>query len=392
MTTIWPFPPDWSNPVIERLEWSTDVLRAQSDNEQRLRLRMHPRRQLEYLVTAMGDAERVRLEHALLAGQGQSCLAPMWLDGMPLMADAAAASAFACETAAREIAPGDLVVVAADGRAEAGEVATVQPDSLELATPLAGTWSAGSWVAPARAARLQNGLAVAYACDAVGQATVRFQFDDEWPIAPAAETADYRGYPVLTSQTNWAENLSADYSRSLDEFDPGLGLRAVSDLSGFASVTRSHSWTLGSRAEIAAFRAWCAARAGRLVPFWLPSLQADLKLVSAAGAAATSLQVENRGYAAWLAAVPTAAGRRDIMIQSAAGIRYRRITGATTISTTVEQITLDSPLGISISPETTELMSFMRLVRLAADSVEIAHYTDEVAVSTLSLVGIRDGA
>ena len=44
MPQLFPFVPNWDNPVKETLEWLTDVIPARQDYEQRAAVRMRPRR------------------------------------------------------------------------------------------------------------------------------------------------------------------------------------------------------------------------------------------------------------------------------------------------------------------------------------------------------------
>jgi hypothetical protein len=155
-----------------------------------------------------------------------------------------------------------------------------------------------------------------------------------------------------------------------------------------ASVNRTHRWLLVGRAAIAAFRAWLAARAGKLKPFWLPSFQSDLAVVAPVGDTDAFLTLENRGYAEGPVA---AVGRRDLMITTVSGARfYRRVTAASEIDAAREMVALDNGLGTTLQPNDFRQISFMRLVRLDTDKVEIAHVTDEVAEVVLSLRSLRD--
>lgn len=120
----------------------------------------------------------------------------------------------------------------------------------------------------------------------------------------------------------------------------------------------------------------------------MPSHQADLKVLSPIGAFDSAITVENRGYAA---NVPGAVGRRDILIVTTVGSRYyRRITGATALTDATESIALESALGVPLLPEEIRQVSFLRLVRLESDAVEIAHQTDDMAEVTLTLKSLRD--
>lgn len=388
--TVFTQAPNWAEPVVERLAWLTDVITSESGHEQRIRLRAHPRRSLEYTALAGNDRERVGLEHALLAMQGAGGMAPWWLDAWSLPAAVSAgATALAADPLGRDLAVGGAVALMEGARVTVCVLDGVGAEAVSLAAPLASAWPAGTRIVPVGAGRLQETIALSYHSDAVASASLTWLWDEEWALAPAVEGADYRGYGVLAPQSNWADGLGCEWSRSLEILDPEIGLRSVIDPSGVAQVSRAHAVTLAGRLEIADYRAWLAARAGRLTPFWLPSNQADVRLTGTTASGGVTLTTENRGYAG----LPGEAriGRRDVMILTTTGARiYRRITGAVAIDAATEQLTLDAAPGVSLTPDGVALISFMRLVRLAQDEVEIVHHTDELAQSALRLASVRD--
>jgi hypothetical protein len=291
-------------------------------------------------------------------------------------------------TANRDFAVGGLVGLVLATESEFAEITAVLPTSLTIKSPLDSTWPVGTKILPVQPARVQNELGLTYLSDAIGRATVRFQLEDEWLLPAATETLDYRGYPVLLTATNWTEDVDTDYARKLNELDFLTGRRAIDDLSGIGTVRRTHRWLISGRAAIASFRSWLAARAGRLTPFWMPSFQSDLKVVSPIGAFDSAITVENRAYAA---NVPAAVGRRDILIATTSGSRYyRRITGATALTPSTESIAIDSVVGAALLPEQIRHVSFMKLVRLDSDAIELAHHTDDMAEVSISVRSIRD--
>ncbi|MBZ8143015.1 hypothetical protein CLD22_24410, partial [Rubrivivax gelatinosus] len=70
---------------------------------------------------------------------------------------------------------------------------------------------------------------------------------------------------------------------------------------------------------------------------------------------------------------------------------YRRVTNAVQLSGGREQLTIDSALGTALATSAVALVSLMRLVRLAADTVEIAYKSDDTAKCALGLASLRDG-
>lgn len=385
----WTVPPNWEQPVVERLEWLTDVLESHAGFEQRVRLRAAPRRSMEYRLLVGNDRDRVRMENLLLAWQARVYALPVWTDAAIASSPiAAGATTVTVATTNRAFAADALVAFVRGAQFELAEVASLTASSITIKSPLQRAWPAGTRIVPALPARLRNDLRIKHEASALADATVGFDFEDEWPIDPETAALTYRGYPVLLDANDWAEPLDADYIRKTIQIDHLTGRRAVDDLSGVASVRRTHRWLLNGRAAVVAFRRWLAARAGRLAPFWMPSGQSDLRLAAAVGAADTSITVENTGYAE---AVPAAVGRRDIMITTTSGQRlFARISGAYAIDDDTEQLGLESALGTTVLPQDVRQICFMRLVRLDADAVEIAHHTDEIAEAVLGLRSVRD--
>ncbi|MBB3211666.1 hypothetical protein FHW67_000914 [Herbaspirillum sp. Sphag1AN] len=385
----WIFAPNWTRPVIERLEWLTDVMQSHAGHEQRVRLRAGPRRSVEYSVLVGCDSERVHLENLLLSWQAKIFGLPVWTDVAlatePLLAGS---TSIALTTAGKNLTVGGLLGLVCGMAYEFAEITDVLPSSVTIKSPLIQRWPTGSKILPVLPARIQNELGLIYLSNAIAQATVRFQFEDEYLLPNLPETPDYRAYPVLLTPSNWAEDIASDYSRKCQELDFLTGRRMVDDLSGIATVRRTHHWFLNGRTQIMAFRTWLENRAGRLGAFWLPSFLADLKVLRPISAFDAAITVENRAYTT---NVPAVAGRRDIMITTLSGTTYyRRITGSSVQSASAEQIAIDHALGCSLLPEEIVSVSFMKLVRLDSDAVEICHHTDALAEASISLQSLRE--
>jgi hypothetical protein len=385
----WVFSPDWSQPVIERLEWLTQVMESHSGREQRVRLRTGARRTLEYSQLLGSHRERVRLENLLHAWQARVFGLPLWqevqITSQPINAGA---TSILVNTDSLDFEVGGLVGLVKGNDSEFAEITAIQTGLLSLKSPLERSWPAGSKLLPVKPARLQNDLKLKYHSDTIVQTRSRFQLEEEWLVTPIAEPLQYRGFPVLMTASNWAEDIDAEHSRKLVELDYLTGRRALDDLSGIGSVRRAHHWLLNGRDTIAEFRAWLTARAGKLKPFWLPSFQADLELTSPIGAFDSAITVDNRSFAANGGA---GIGRQDIVIATTNGQHYfRRVTGVTALTDTTESVAIDSVLGVAILPTQIRYIAFMKLVRLDSDAVEIAHHTDQLAEVSLMLRSLKD--
>ncbi|MDR1063252.1 MAG: hypothetical protein LBL48_04860, partial [Azoarcus sp.] len=107
MSEPWLLPPDWSRPVVETLEWRTDVLTASRTGiSQHRALRSLPRRTLTWRSLAYA-AGRQWAALALAARQAETWLIPVWPDGQWLSTPLpAGATSIPCETSGRDFSAG----------------------------------------------------------------------------------------------------------------------------------------------------------------------------------------------------------------------------------------------------------------------------------------------
>lgn len=377
-------PPNWARPVVEKLNWLTDVLLSHGGVEQRIGLRDAPRRALAYELATMTRHQTNLLETMLLGWQSRLWAVPVWTDAQALSADLAAGSVtIPCVTSGYEFAADSLALLwAAHDRHEAVEVASVGASSITLTMATLADWPAGTRLYPIRLGRLPARQKFVRETGHHLTGAVEFAFDDN-PAITAADTGDvYDGYRVYAGRTNWADPAEVEFVRQLDELDYETGKAWVDDLSGLAAILKSWHWLFKSRAEIVAFRGWLAARAGRRVPFWSVSQAVDMEVVAAIGASDTAIHIRNIGYQRFL---DGRADRRHICIRTTSGtLYYRRITASTEVDASEEELAIDSALGATLQPGDIQSVRFMHLTRLEADAIEIEwHHLDVAEASTM---------
>lgn len=378
-------PPNWDAPVVEKLNWLTDVMLSHGGVEQRVGLRDAPRRALAYELATMTRHQSNLLETTLLGWQSRLWAVPVWTDSQNLAANLAAGSVtIPCATSGYEFAANGLALLwAAHDRHEAVEVASVGASSLTLKAATLAAWPAGTRLYPIRLGRLPARQKFVRETGHHLTGAVEFAFDDNVAITALDSGAVYAGYSVYAGRTNWADPTEVEFVRQLDELDYETGKAWVDDLSGLAAILKSWHWLFKSRAEIVAFRGWLAARAGRRVPFWSISQAVDMEVVAAIGASDTAINIRNIGYQRFL---DGRADRRHICIRTTSGaMYYRRITTSAEIDATTEQLAIDSALGATLQPGDIQSVRFMHLTRLETDAIEIEWHHLGVAESSTML-------
>lgn len=381
--------PNWTRPVIERLEWLTDVMVSRANVEQRARLRAEPRRSYEYRILTRDNHERTRLHNRLLSGQGRFYALPVWPDTTTLTQPLAAGiSQIPVATSGRDYVSDGMAVLMHARKSEIIEIQALTAEALTTKKPTRSAWPIGARIAPIRAARINSPLSLAGITDSIARLRPRFELEDSPTLTPASPVMTYRQYPVLTTRPNWQGGIAERYARKLIETDFQVGKPWVSDTAEQPIYMRQHRWLLKSRAEVIDFRGWLAACAGRLNPFWMPSFVSDVEPARNLSPAAVIIDVAHADFAL----ASGLDGRRDVLIAASDGRRWcRRVKSWQTASEDIERMVIDAPLGCSLQREQLQI-SFMRLARLDSDAVEIAHITDEAAQVTLNVRGLKAAA
>lgn len=391
----WTFVPDWTDGVVERLTWATDILSSESMAEQRRALREAPRREFEATIPAAGR-ERQYLDMALFGWSARVWVLPVWPDIQQLAVGIpAGALSIPCATAHLDFRAGGLAMLRGHDAgdvfdAEVVEVEAVGGASLTLKRATQRAWPAGTRLYPARSAQLREAPVLSRITDTLSMFDVAFRVVEPSDVPAAAPALLYRGRPVLAARPDESQDLTHEFIRLLAELDNGTAAPLVTDVAGRAMPVMLHRWIGGGRAERAAWRGLLYWLRGRQRAVWVPTHADDLTLVDITPAATAIIDVAYLGYTRFAQARP---GRRDVRIELANGtVLHRRITGSTEVSATVERLALDTAPGIELSPANVARICFMALCRLDSDSVEIRHITESqgVAQSEILLRGVRD--
>lgn len=371
--SAWALTPDWAQPVVERLEFKTDIMTAWSGAEQRRALRVSPRRIFEFDAQAWQQDRRF-IEAVLFAWSARVWALPVFPDGQKLAVDVLpGATAIPCDTVNRDFVAGGLAALVRDAaHYEVVQIDTVSATSIGLTNPLAGKWPAGSKLYPARSARLTGYPKISR--DNAEYSTIKPSFvivdPCDWPVASGLPI--YRGYPVLETAPDEGPGSDSTYEREAVTLDNDTGVITVDDHAGIGFTNQSHAWFMQGRATRAAFRSLMYLLKGRRGSIWVPTYQADMILAEPTTAGQPSIDVEMTGASLYLSGQRN---RRDIRVELLDGrLFYRRITGATALDANTERVTLDSSLGINLAPSQVRKISYMAPSRLNSDSIEIQHH------------------
>jgi hypothetical protein len=381
--------PNWAEAFLERLMWATDVLTARDGTEQRVGLRARPRRSLEFSIL-VGRDDAALLDVLLSSWQSRAYALPIWPHKTVLAATVTAGSTvIPLATTNLEYEADGLLVVGSDSRdTEAAEILSVASNSVTLKQPLLNTWPVGSWIAPARTARLRVSQPVSRVTETIATARLIFDIAGTTTIAKQESATTFNSTPVWLTRPNRARDVETEYQRLAEVLDFETGITAVDDPAARPYQRRSFDYFFKNRAEIAAFKGWLAARQGRLTAFWHPTWEASIVPTRKILSNQTVMTVAARGYALYFNPMP---GRTEAAFLHKNGTWYFRTITSFGAGTTGDEevMTINQSFGFDANPEDWVAIYFLEKTRLDADQIEINWQTDSVAEASVPMRSVK---
>ena len=180
------------------------------------------------------------------------------------------------------------------------------------------------------------------------------------------------GFDVLdVVEHNRLEPLDEIVRRRLTQLGGKTGLVRVHSPVKAPANSRPFHWTAFSRSEVAAMMAFLDARAGVVVPFWLPSYQSDLVLTEDAAQAETILSIRRVNYSRLM--FPGSGSRRHLAFHvTGSALTFLRVVDADDPGPgNPETITVDPALPAAVVANRTTVM-FLKLCRLEEPFADVS--------------------
>lgn len=382
---VWPFLPNWREPITERLSWATVVLGSDTGAEQRYSSRLSPRREFEAMFHPTRET-RTFFDLFISTLGGQEMMIPLWHDRNKLTSAITDGDVrIDCTTEFGEFMDGGMaILVGADPWShKVVEIDTVDVDGFTLVDPVDFDWPSGAVIHPLRRSRIDLQPNMNLLTDSVGEINLRFILNqaNDLPDVGAWDGVVLDTYPVLTISSNFSQPIEFNYSRIMETEDNGTGLAFMRDVAERAFRAKSHTWLLDGRQQNWEFRQFLYRMAGRRSPIWIPTGASDMRVAVQADVAANSVQVRKVGLSYVGGPQP---GRDRFLARTADGYQARRITGmgVPTLST-FERINLNANLTYAL-PVGTEL-SFLEIMRADGDDIELLHHADTEGATECSI-------
>jgi hypothetical protein len=366
-------------PIVEELEYKTNVNQSEPDYQQRVSARPHGAlRTLEYHLSPTSGAARARLQGSLWA-PGQFYCVPVWSDYGVLTGTATSGTnTLALDTTKRDYEVGSYVGICSDLQNPATyqffKITAVADAQLTLDENIGTTVASGSPVFPARVASLSddNFAVKSFAADHE-DAMFRFELIESelstrriTAYTPSTTYLSTEVFTLETAKVNFLDDRPYDIQRRIQA--RGRDYQFAIDTG--SPQTFPVRFLLTSRSTLSDFYGWLDARQGKLNPLFVSSKERDL--IPSAGNG-TSITVAKTGFSLHH-------GRRHLEFLKTDGTMTRaRVTAITDNGNGTETWTVTSPAFADISK-----VSFLKYCTLAADTIRIQHWKGNVSECGLS--------
>lgn len=382
---VFPFPPNWDKPVIESLEWKTDVIRSYDGSEQRRQLRQVPRRSFEYSM--MLSCEKAAMFEAYLWGwQHRDFALPVWTDVTRTVGtmNEGATGCTVESTSLLGFAVGHYALLYSDVKTfEVVSLIGVTENTLTFAAGTFYAWGSGVKVYPVVLGHLGGAVQTArHTSKVVTVGSIAFQTSghNTYPNIPSiAAPVVYDGHEVYMSTPNWKDTITHDFSREFDTVDAGVGALGYYEHEKVTRIVKPFGWVLGNRAKINEFRGFMGRLAGQAKSCWMPSWNDDFTLAASTEVNTKHLMSVKGVWFNRFVGVDSSHDRLMITMPDGSTV-FRRIVAMTpNYATDSTQIEFDTPLVSTISVGDNPKLRLLLRCRLATDKIVLPWVTDRVS-------------
>ena len=363
---VFPFAP--SIPMMESLEWLTDIMTSKDGSEQRMSIRPIPRQGFKFDVVLKTEQEQARLDALMFLWAKRTWGVPIWgemvehNDNINIGDD----TIYFDTTNADFRDDSYAIIWQSFDNYEAVQVETVASDSITLSKVVLNDWPGNKVIMPLRIGYMLSPSNLVYDADGLGKFNCGFIIRYNKLISTYSAPVSYGGLPVLdASLEKGGLELQTEADAKMTDF--GLSDFTQFSDSDFNIYVQQHIFRKVGKAEIWKFRELLHSLYGRRGTCWIVSDKNDFEQTQIILAAETELTVKNVG---WARNMQLNDLRTHLaFIYPSGAMIFREITGLTE-SGDEDIISLDSAPGVQIDPGDCTICMLDKC-RLTEDKIDI---------------------
>lgn len=359
---VLPLPYLFQAGLLETLAWKTKVITSYNGYEQRLKLRGSPRQEFRFDIALPREATNY-IDSLFYAWRGMNFGIPVTSEGRFLSAPTSTSSpTLSVDTNYGDFRAGGLAIIYnSETDYELVNIIALDANSITASANITKVFGVTALVIPMRVGRLLSDPS-RMTTGSMVRIAANFGITDNTSLTVAASPLQYKGLDVFVDdQLTVGNSLTDVYDGRLDVIDFGTGAVDTFSIGDKTKIQRDFGVQFENLEDAWNHRLWLHRREGKLRPFWMPTHENNLILISTTLLVLT-LVVKDEGQQFLMA------GRQDIAIRTKTGWVFREILSVGTVEGGLE-IGVDS--DIATLPEDIEYISFLGRKRLASDVLEL---------------------
>ena len=364
-------------PVIEVLEWKTNILESRDGSETRLALRRRPRRNLRMSMLVQNEIEHKAIYDKFYKTAQRSLIVPSYqyqsrLKRKTIVSD----NKLYTNPRRADLRVGeDVYIRTSEGTTFLFEVASVDTDHVVVTTAFSQEIPAGSIVCGAFNTRYQTPPTISMSGKS-GRAEISVRIEtprDEiaWPNY-SATIPILKGKPLLLRRPLAQQPAESAFDNGFDIVDNQTGRpQYYSPFSQpFTGGARSYLiQSLFEQDELEFWRTFLDTVKGQQKSFYTPTYREDLVWVSTVPLLNNEVVVEGIEYASLYFSSPT---YQQIQIETDRGTFECSVSGVEIVAGGTK-LSLTPSIDADVSGAVVSRISYIVLARLATDAVTLAH-------------------
>jgi len=385
----------YESPLVETLEWATDMLEGLDGSEQRVALRAHPRQKFK-VSYLLDDNDRQRMLALLFDWSDSTFGFPLWHERVTLTASVSPGGTTYQFLGGDEVdfRVGGLAVVISDNETfDVINITAVSATSMTAGDPATNGYAIGTPIMPLRTAVLGRAARSKVFYKELERFDVEFYVTDNDTGAVSGSTtpgwwSTYNSR-VLFDDCNFSDGpVPTEYPRRIVRIDNSTGVISQSSPWDRAKRGQRKGFYLKTRAEVYTFRQLMTALAGRQKAFYLPTFQKDLTVAAAITSASSTIDIVAIEY---VRHVISRVGMNLFKITFTDGTSLvREVQSAASVSSSVERLTLDTTWPDDRAVDEVERIEFYEVMRFDSDEITIQHERIGRARCSIPVVRVFD--
>lgn len=366
--------------VKESLIWLTNVMESRNGIEQRVRHRDAPRQQFAVQAYLNKD-DRNLVENIMYGRRGTTFAIPVWTESREGSSITSEDTIINVNTLYGDFRLDGLALIWESSRKfHAFQVDAITDTTITTDRGVPNDYD-NPIIMPVRTARfLNNPTRNATGYDGIFSGVL--EVTDNIKLDTTASDTQFNSKDFYDDEPLMKGTVGVPdkYNTRIDLLDYETGVINLVSPWNYNRVTRQFELVLDGLEEIWNFRLWLHRRAGKLVPFYMPSFENNLTILDR-GILTDSLTCRNDEYSGQASSRENMAFRR-----SDDTWHLKTVISSAVNPNNQDAIVLDSALGFDY--EELEFASYMGLKRLSSDKFELTWLSNNVALVTVSITEI----